>query len=228
MKKLNLVILAGIVSMALVGCSDTEKKEDKKDTNTSQTNTETNNPTENGNETNTNDKYEVWQDGVYEIGKDIPSGEYVIISYLENPKDDRDSGTITIRSTKEETDDTEMFYSSTALGVNTQNEYLKLYDGQFLVTTRAKIYKADSHPDLDKSKNGRFKVGVDIDAGTYTLTSDGNGTYRILSMIPGEYNNYDRLNVSDAIVQEETDFSGEKEITLTDGQYVWLENCSIK
>ena len=69
----------------------------------------------------------------------------------------------------------------------------------------------------DNLSGGMYKVGVDIDAGEYKVTPDGNGYYEVDSSSAGTL---------DAIVANEN-FSSDVYVTVSDGQYLKLSGATL-
>ena len=72
---------------------------------------------------------------------------------------------------------------------------------------------------LDKIPEGHYKIGVDIPAGEYKVTTDGNGYYAV------KKSTRDKLFfVTNAFMPE----SQSRYVTVADGQYFQLKNSWAK
>lgn len=141
--------------------------------------------------------------GMYKIGKDLPAGEYVIVSngYMEVAKDS--SGTL----------------DSIICNDNIQNRsIITVEEGQYL-TFDGKMYSIDKAPKVEAKDNklpaGIYKVGVDVQPGEYKIIANGEGYVEVAK---------DSSHSLDSIVSNDN-FEGEKYITIKVGQYIKLNNA---
>ena len=102
------------------------------------------------------------------------------------------------------------------------NAFVTVSDGQYF-----KISDAIAVPvslidgityQIDTSKSGMFRIGIDLPAGEYRLNSlpDDSGYYCI----------YDSSQPDADIVANHI-FEGQSYVTVTDGQYLVLSDCMI-
>ncbi len=103
-----------------------------------------------------------YKPGTYEVGKDMPAGEYVVfanpdaIGYLYKYAKD---GTITARSGKR------YLYSN----YFSYNDVITLSDKNYLDLSNAYAVPSEDVEALDLSKNGTFRAGKDISTGHMTF-----------------------------------------------------------
>ncbi len=83
------------------------------------------------------------------------------------------------------------------------------------------VYKASPTPEPTPKKTvykaGMYKVGADIGAGEYFLTSTGSGYYSLNSDSSGSFDS----------ILENDNFKNSAYITVSDGQYLELSNCTM-
>ena len=146
--------------------------------------------------------------GTYEIGKDIPEGEYVLI-----PEGDNSGYYIRSKQTESGTEEI-------AGGPVYNRGIVAVKEGETLEVRLAKIYKAEKAPQQELVQGyypqGVYKVGRDIPNGVYLAKStqtDVKGTYRIYSS-----NSFDLPSqTSGGVISDET------AIILRTGQYLILQ-----
>lgn len=209
MKKAMLVLVIGLIgSSLLVGCGG-----DKKETANNQNN---NSQTEQAKENNTPEYKEVYKSGFYEVGKDLPAGEYLIMRDKLN-KQAETSVAVTRDSKKED----EIFDES-MMG----NIYVILQNGQYLEVKNGDIYPVDKAPSNipeDKVyKDGMYKVGKDIKAGTYDVKAiKHNGSDDGSIEITKDSSHSDKSVIS------KKEFKDTEKVTLKDGEYIILDDAEI-
>jgi len=145
--------------------------------------------------------------GNYKIGTDMPAGEYVIVG----------SGYLEITS-----DSTGNFDSLIENDNYTNRTIILVADGQYLQFS-GRAYTWEDAPKVDTSgdtlPSGKYKIGVDIPAGEYKLSPTGSGGYvEIASSASGSF---------DALVSNDN-FSSDKYITVSDGQYLSFSRATLK
>lgn len=154
------------------------------------------------------DELEQYDAGMYKVGTDIPAGEYILepsaIAYYQVASDS--TGTLESIVSNDN-------FSGT--------RYITVSDGQYLTLTGCTAYPA-SYVSEGKVKNdnlsgGMYKVGVDIEAGEYKVTPEGDGYYEVDSSSAGTL---------DAIVANEN-FSSDVYVTVSDGQYLKLSGATL-
>ena len=154
------------------------------------------------------DELEQYADGMYKVGTDIPAGEYILdpsaMAYYQVATDS--TGTLESIVSNDN-------FSGT--------RYITVSEGQYLTLTGCTAYPASCVSDgtikNDNLSGGMYKVGVDIDAGEYKVTPDGNGYYEVDSSSVGTL---------DAIVANEN-FSSDVYVTVADGQYLKLSGATL-
>lgn len=204
MKKAMIVALIGVISAALlVGCGASNKKDE----------TATNNQTQTQ-ENNKNDKSEVteYNSGTYEVGKDIPAGEYLVLG--DNVNKEVETSVLQTKDTKKE----DALYDESVYGPI----YVTVENGQYLNVENGKIFeieKAPSNTPKDKVyKDGMYKVGRDIKAGTYEVKATKDD---------GEVEIYkDSKHTKDSLISKK-EFKNTEKITVKDGEYIMLEDAEI-
>jgi len=203
---LALLIVAGIAAFIIWGGLDKLIfNKDKTDPNTIEQN-DTDEQTDANTDTDMKqtDSTDEYASGTYLVGTDIPAGEYVLIAdmaaYFERAADP--SGELD---------------SIIANGNFSTNTIVTISDGEYFIFSSSTAYPIDKAPALDTTQQGMFKAGKDIDAGEYTIRSDGQASYQIAS---------DSTHTLASLVSQE-DFEGDKSITVSDGQYLILTEAHI-
>jgi hypothetical protein len=69
-----------------------------------------------------------------------------------------------------------------------------------------------------KLNSGMYKIGRDLPAGEYKVVSEGDYSYYEVAK--------DSSNTLEGIITNDN-FTGEKYITVSDGQYIKLTNCYL-
>lgn len=153
-----------------------------------------------------------YEDGVYEIGMDIPAGEYVLIQndgnkgYFEVTYDLSGSGGT--------------FFSN---GIVNNRSIVTLNKNLYVTTDRCILYPIEEAPAVEILSNilpsGMYLVGTDIPAGTYTVrpTGESMGLFSIES---------DSLHRPESTIDSQR-FSSEITITVEDGQYITLSSAEL-
>jgi hypothetical protein len=149
--------------------------------------------------------------GMYKVGMDIQAGEYVLFAnsglpaYFQVSSDS--SGTLDSIITNDNFNG---------------NRYITVVNGQYIEFTKAKMFPVNKAPVLQpvdgKYLEGMYKVGRDIIAGEYKVVSDGGTSYLEVAS--------DSSGALESIVTNDN-FTGEKYITIQDGQYIKLSRCHI-
>lgn len=154
----------------------------------------------------------------YTVGTDIEAGEYLIVA---------DNSTSTDSFIKISTDNIGTSESTlySARFENNEHMYTTITDNQYLIIKGATFYTLDDAPSIIPEdgvyRNGQFKVGTDIPAGEYTYIVDKNDSSAFIEVSTSSI--YDVDNI---ILSETPTVDGS--ITLTDGQYLTLQNVHIK
>lgn len=147
------------------------------------------------------------EEGVYKIGGDLDAGEYVLVSdkfsYFQVAADSSQKSVLAYDN----------FQGRSIITVQ---------DGQYLTVNSAQVYAIDKAPAVDLSSGilpqGMYKVGNDFKAGEYTIhATAGNGYYEIAK---------DSTHESNSVLSKGS-FTGDKTITVTDGQYLKLTGAEL-
>lgn len=152
-----------------------------------------------------------YQEGVYKIGKDLPAGEYLLISY----DDQYVGGYMCVSSDSNQNDiiHNELFLTF---------HYITVENGQYLELTRCGAVSVEedslSFKSYDDLGPGMYKVGVDIPAGEYKLTAD-KGALAAYSCI------YDNSTASRKIISNDI-INNNAYVTVKQGQYLLLKSCT--
>lgn len=160
---------------------------------------------------------------IYEVGKDIEAGEYVLVgtkTYTIGDVTDKDYGYYAICRKKEcNIDNGDIETSNSILG----KAYVIVEDGQYLKVNSMKLYKVSEYETNIKDSishnynfgfSSYYKVGKDLSAGTYTFTGD-NFYYAVCSKP-----SCDVLN-NEVITSEYSDTkNGSSTTTISNGQYL--------
>ena len=154
------------------------------------------------------DELEQYDAGMYKVGTDIPAGEYILCP----------SATAYYQAATDSTGTLESIVSNDNLS---GTRYITVSEGQYLTLTGCTAYPASYVSDgtikNDNLSGGMYKVGVDIDAGEYKVTPDGDGYYEVDSSSAGTL---------DVIVANEN-FSSDVYVTVSDGQYLKLSGATL-
>ena len=145
-------------------------------------------------------------EGTYKVGTDIPAGEYVLFSTM--------GGYFSVSS------DSTGSFSSIIFNDNFDyNTIVTVSDGQYLDIKRSYAVPIGQQGyTLKTTGEGMFKVGLHIPAGEYKIVADGDGYVEVSS---------DSTHDLNSIVTNDN-FTGEKYITVSDGQYLKLSRAHIQ
>lgn len=149
--------------------------------------------------------------GMYKVGTDIEPGEYFLVrngstsAYFETAEDSNGSSII-------------------ANGIFSAHSYLTVKSGEYVRIENAKMIKIEYAPALtlsDTAKEGMYKIGRDLPAGEYKVCCN-----------QGENNAYveimrDSRHTSNSTIMNDI-FSGERYVTVKDGQYLYIMDGYIK
>ena len=145
--------------------------------------------------------------GIYKVGNDIPSGEYIFVA---------DSGAayvcVSNDSNQDDIIENENFNYTYIITVS---------DGQYLQAKRCSFVTADDHTltinDDGSFHSGMYRVGVDIAPGEYKLIAeDSDQAYYCI---------YNNSAVPLDIVNNDI-FEGSTYVTVQEGQYLLIKRCS--
>lgn len=150
--------------------------------------------------------------GMYKVGTDIPSGEYVLIPTGSNMA--------YFEVTNSNDGKTESIVSNDNFN---GREIVTISDGQYINVSHATIYKIDEAPAINKSAKeflpGMYRIGIDIPAGEYTVapTDSIDGYYEIDSDSSHSFN---------AILGNGT-VNHKQYLNLESGQYIKLSRAKL-
>ena len=153
-------------------------------------------------------------DGEYVVGKDFPAGEYLL--YVEDCFDDSmgyDYGYI----------GTFEYYSWFQNSI-----YVDLLEGEYADISGCRVYSL-SEPLAENNpfeKAGMFKVGFDLEPGTYTVIPDGSGFQPYVN-VHENCRDYDRETFDNSTSPLEEDYE-EETVTVKEGEYLELRFCKLK
>ncbi len=151
--------------------------------------------------------------GMYKIGKDLPAGEYMLIS--------ESAFAAYYQLSSDSTGNLESIVSNDNF---TGNRYVTAAEGQYLEFRDAVGYPAAEAPVL-RAEDGRYNEGMykanrDIEPGEYKLVPDDAA---IGSYVEIAKDSSGKLN---SIISNDN-FQTEKYITVSDGQYIKLVGCHL-
>lgn len=201
-RKLMMIAAAAMLVVMLTACGSSGAQTQDNNSAGSATTTSEQQPAE------SQDELEQYADGMYKVGADIPAGEYIL-----DP-----SATAYYQVASDSTGTLESIVSNDNFS---GTRYITVSDGQYLTLTSCIAYPASYVSDgtikNDNLSGGMYKVGVDIEAGEYKVTPDGDGYYEVDSSSVGTL---------DVIVANEN-FSSDVYVTVADGQYLKLSGATL-
>nr|WP_317413971.1 hypothetical protein [uncultured Solibaculum sp.] len=150
---------------------------------------------------------------IYEIGVDLPAGEYVLI-----PEDADQGGYFSVTYSEPGSGG-----ATFANGMVLNRSIVTVKDYFYLSTERCTIYPIEEAPPVDTSSgvlsSGMYLVGADIPAGTYTVRPD-EGKTGLVSI------ESDSLHQPNSVLDTQR-FDSETSITVQDGQYLVLTSSQL-
>jgi len=157
------------------------------------------------------DKITKFKSSSYKVGTDMPAGEYKlfsddIMSYFEISKDSSGSFDSIVAN--------DNFFNFSYISVK-DGQYVKLQGCYAVPIAEAPVYSQDE----TKYIPGKYKVGFDIPAGEYKVIADGAMAYIEVSK--------NSSATLDAVISNDV-FEGNKYITVSDGQYIKLQDAYIE
>lgn len=144
-----------------------------------------------------NNKY---QPGVYKVGIDIPSGEYIL--FAENG-----TGYFAVSSDSNQND---ILFNDNFK----YNSIIAVQEGEYVNLSRCYAVPFSDDVDINTSSTGMFKVGTHIPSGEYKLESGEEKGYYCI---------YADSRHSEIIAND--NFDNQTYVTVTDGQYLLLNRC---
>jgi hypothetical protein len=199
----GLIVIASVSSFTACNSNKKAVETSNQPANT-QTNTQANKPNE-----STSKKDDSIKAGQYKVGVDIQPGEYLVVGdsgggYVEVAKDSKGS------------------IESIVMNDNIQGRvYVTIEAGQYITIKDAKTYTVDKAPKVaakdNKLPSGQYKVGVDIQPGEYKVASTSESYI--------EVSKSSRHKIEDIVTND--NFTGEKYITIADGQYITIKDGEL-
>lgn len=147
--------------------------------------------------------------GMYKVGTELPAGEYVI-----QPRGEAAYYAVSADSSGSMES---IIANDILMGCTV---YVTVKDGQYLTVQSARFTEAAQYEARPASPipQGMYRVGRDISAGEYKITGGGMASYYAVQK--------DSYNTIGSILTNDTMFEGAKYITVRDGQYLLLKDCS--
>lgn len=162
----------------------------------------------------------VYQPGTYQVGVDLPAGEYVLFgTYLDlydlDLYGDSSAGSYMISTVSEPASLDQI----TDSGLVLYNTIIRVEEGQFLNMEQCTASPILEVPKLDYRKGTYFKVGYHIPAGTYHFKPDSvYGSVFVLSAPTQQYKDVADYEVTALNSDTVT-------MTVQDGQYLLIFGC---
>lgn len=159
----------------------------------------------------------IYPSGTYAVGKDIPPGEYVLLSDTELTGGYGDFP-VTLYDSNPQYEATQLYM------VWAQNCHIvELQEGQYLHFSHSVLYDPKKHEiTMDPfSKSGMYRVGEHVEPGTYALQGDGSDhgmQYTIYASIAGEL----KIRESGTITENTS-----RGIVLQAEEYIALKFCCL-
>lgn len=148
--------------------------------------------------------------GKYEVGKDLPAGEYVVITERMGHVEIKDEEEIVLEE----------------ILTDGGHDIVQLRDGMELIVDRADIYPVEEAPSLKPEDgvytNGTYRVGLDIEEGEYEAINEEpiNGLVVVAEKRPRKE--------EETLLKEEVEEGTPVKVTLEKGQYVTLHGAYIR
>ena len=141
--------------------------------------------------------------GTYEVGVDIPAGEYAVFATSDK------QGKFNV--SRDRTGDETIFKDSFRY-----NSIFTVRDGEYLQLNNCRAKKIETVDSINTSGNGMFKIGTYLPAGEYELVADSDSGYYCI---------YNNSRFQDIIKND--NFEGNVYVSVKDGQYLKLSRCHI-
>ncbi|ARF13148.1 hypothetical protein [Sporosarcina ureae] len=154
------------------------------------------------------------KDGRYEVGTDVEPGEYLVFS----------NGVTLLENTTDQSGNPDSIVFNVALD-GRSHTYVTLREGEYFTLKGGEMYPVASAPSIKPTngiyKDGQYKVGTDIPAGSYTLLVDDQSDIGFYEISKNSRQDMMDLLVSDVV-------EGETSINITNGQYLTIRNAYLK
>lgn len=163
--------------------------------------------------------------GTYKVGTDINAGEYLLIT------DKQDDGVLSMGYYEVTKTANAAIGSSDFLYNNNffYRSYILVEDGEYLEFSRCKLYKISEYPVVNKNAtswhSGQYKVGVDLDAGEYKLTTLANTSILDAGYVQFTRTPDGKIGTSNFI--SNANFENQKYITLEANTYVDFTKATL-
>ena len=141
--------------------------------------------------------------GTYEVGVDIPAGEYAVFVISDK------QGKFNV--SRDRTGDETIFKDSFRY-----NSIFTVREGEYLQLNNCRAKKIETVDSINTSGNGMFKIGTYLPAGEYELVADSDSGYYCI---------YNNSRFEDIIKND--NFEGNIYVSVKDGQYLKLSRCHI-
>lgn len=152
--------------------------------------------------------------GTYQVGTDIDPGEYLVFS----------NGITLLENTKDQSGNPDSIVFNVALD-GRSHTYVTLREGEYFTLKGGEMYPAASAPSIKPEngiyKDGQYKVGTDLPAGSYTLLVDDQSDIGFYEISKNSRQDMMDLLVSDVV-------EGETSINITNGQYLTIRNAYLE
>lgn len=148
--------------------------------------------------------------GTYEVGTDLPEGEYVVMTERMGHVEIKDNEGIVLEE----------------ILTDGGHDIVQLRDGMEFIVNRADIYPIDEAPSLRPEDglytNGTYRVGIDIEEGTYEVMNDEplSGIVVVAEKRPRKE--------EETLLKREVKEGTPVQVTLKEGEYVTLHGASIQ
>lgn len=164
-----------------------------------------------------------WSSGIYEIGKDIPEGTYLVVTDGQASE----MFPMSLHTTSDGRDD-DNFIGETWAGFS---RYITLTKPGFVEVSWANIYDIEEN-DVENNpfeRPGMFLVGRDVEPGTYELEPDTKH-YDFLEDNPyaATYTIYSDVDAVTPVVKSYGSYTENVFVTLKEGEFIKLEKCVLK
>lgn len=154
-----------------------------------------------------------YDSGLYEVGKDINAGEYMLLA-----NEDAQSTSVEVR-TNEYSNGDDSIYTD----FNFRNNYIKVTDGMFIETDGVTMYKLPDAPKIEQHYAYMvLKVGRDIEPGNYTIVPNSDSNYFSIETRDMDY------GYMGDIINNDIDFTTNRKVQLSEGQYLVLEYATVE
>jgi len=152
-----------------------------------------------------NKENHIYPTGIYQIGVDIPAGEYAIMANTDNGYFEYSS------------DNSGEYNSIIASDFFYENDILTIEEGNYLNLEYCYAVPI-ANASLDSSSEGMFKIGVHLPAGEYNLVATSEYAYYEIDR--------DARHNTNSILKNDF-FANIAKVSVSNGQYLKLNKCKI-